>query len=108
MNILESIWAFIKGPFTEVSVMPDDLIQSGTTDSTAQAVALNAAAMNVALSQPSANQIATDTPAQISSPAAVDAPAPDLVETLETILKALGHQLPVFWDEAVALAKKAL
>lgn len=88
--------------------MPDDLIQSGTTDSTAQAVALNAAAINVALSQPSTNQIGTDTPAQISSPAAVDAPAPDLVETLETILTALGHELPVFWDEAVALAKKVI
>lgn len=39
---------------------------------------------------------------------AVDAPASDLVETLETILKALGHEIPVFWNEAVALAKKAI
>lgn len=108
MNILKSIWAFIKGPFTEVPAMPDDLIQSGTTDSTAQAAALKAAAINVALSLPAAGQIATDAPAQISSPAVVDVPAPDLVETLETILKALGHELPVFWDEAVALAKKAI
>jgi hypothetical protein len=108
MNILKSIWAFIKGPFTEVSAMPEDLIQSGITDSTAQAVALNAAAMNAALSQPGAGQIVTGATAQISAPAAVDASAPDLVETLETILKALGHELPVFWDEAVALAKKAI
>jgi hypothetical protein len=35
-------------------------------------------------------------------------PEPDLIAKLETILSALGHELPVFWDEAVALAKKAL
>lgn len=40
--------------------------------------------------------------------AQVNAPAPDLIAKLETILSALGHELPVFWDEAVALAKKAL
>lgn len=108
MNILKSIWAFIKGPFTEVSAMPDDLIQSGATDSTAQAVALNAAALATTFPQPTACQIAIESPAQISSPAVDDAPAPDLVETLETILKALGHELPVFWDEAVALAKKVI
>ncbi len=44
--------------------------------------------------------------AQVSEPA--PAPAPDLIAKLETILSALGHELPVFWDEAVALAKKAL
>ncbi|WP_092316355.1 hypothetical protein [Pseudomonas saponiphila] len=36
------------------------------------------------------------------------APAPDLIAKLESILAALGHELPVFWSEAVALAKKAL
>ena len=108
MNILKSIWAFIKRPFTEVSAMPDDLIQSGTTDSTAQAFVLNVTAPASTASQLAAGQITTDAPAQISSPAVDDAPAPDLVETLETILKALGHELPVFWDEAVALAKKAI
>jgi len=46
--------------------------------------------------------------AQVSEPAPVAAPAPDLIAKLETILSALGHELPVFWDEAVALAKKAL
>ena len=46
--------------------------------------------------------------APVSEPEPVAAPAPDLIAKLETILSALGHELPVFWDEAVALAKKAL
>jgi len=46
---------------------------------------------------------------EVAAPVAqVSAPAPDLIAKLETILSALGHELPVFWDEAVALAKKAL
>jgi hypothetical protein len=31
-----------------------------------------------------------------------------IFDKLKTILGALGHELPVFFDEAVALAKKAL
>ncbi len=43
--------------------------------------------------------------------AVAEAPAvqpTDLITKLETILAALGHEFPLFWDEAVALAKKAL
>lgn len=50
--------------------------------------------------------LAALTPAAVVEPVA--APAPDLIAKLETILSALGHEIPVFWDEAVALAKKAL
>ncbi len=48
--------------------------------------------------------------AVVVAPSDADAadPAPDLIAKLETILSALGHEFPVFWDEAVALAKKAL
>jgi hypothetical protein len=37
-----------------------------------------------------------------------ETPSRDVIQVLEGILTALGHELPVFWDEAVALAKKAL
>jgi hypothetical protein len=38
----------------------------------------------------------------------VAAAAPDVTAVLEGILKSLGHKLPEYWAEAVALAKKAL
>ncbi|WP_448120067.1 hypothetical protein [Pseudomonas veronii] len=55
-------------------------------------------------------QAAIASSAPVVAPSNADAadPAPDLIAKLETILSALGHELPVFWDEAVALAKKAL
>lgn len=106
MTALKSIWAFIKGPFTEVPAMPEDLIQSGITDSAAQAAALSAAASAATAVPLAASQVALAPPPQVVTKAVDDTPAPDLIETLETILKALGHELPVFWDEVVALARK--
>lgn len=131
MNIFKSIWAFIKGPFTEVSAMPDDLIQSGTTDSTTQAVALNAAAATATLSQPAMGQVTGESSVQVPLPIAPAADtdahfaafekndiAPGLSQPtlthlvdpdkLHAVLKVLGHDLELVWDDAVALVKKAL
>lgn len=130
MNILKSIWAFIKGPFTEVSAMPDDLIQSGTTDSTAQAVALNASAATATLSQPGTGQVTGESvqvPLPIAPAAGTDVQfaefekgdiAPGLSQPtlthlvdpdkLHAMLKVLGHDLELVWSDAVALVKKAL
>jgi len=43
-----------------------------------------------------------------AAPDAPDAPAPDIVDKLEKILSAVGYELPVLWDEAVALARKTI
>lgn len=92
-NFLKSIVAWIAKPFVEAPVMSELPVEVQT------AIASSAPVVVV----PDAAPVA-----QVSEPAHVAAPAPDLIAKLETILSALGHELPVFWDEAVALAKKAL
>lgn len=92
-NFLKSIVAWIAKLFVEAPVMSELPVEVQV------AIASSAPVVVV----PDAAPVA-----QVSEPAPVAAPAPDLIAKLETILSALGHELPVFWDEAVALAKKAL
>lgn len=92
-NFLKSIIAWIAKPFVEAPVMSELPVEVQTTIASSAPVVVVPDAAPVA---------------QVSEPDPVAAPAPDLIAKLETILSALGHELPVFWDEAVALAKKAL
>ena len=92
-NFLKSIVAWIAKLFVEAPVMSELPVE------VQNAIASSAPVVVV----PDAAPVA-----QVGEPAPVAAPAPDLIAKLETILSALGHELPVFWDEAVALAKKAL
>ena len=82
----------------EDSKMPDDLIQSG----------LPAVAQPSLQSQEAAPSPVLVVDAGAKADAKQSAPAPDVIEKLESILVAIGHELPVFWHEAVALAKKAI
>lgn len=92
-NFLKSIVAWIAKPFVEAPVMSELPVEVQTTIASSAPVVVVPDAAPVA---------------QVSEPEPVAAPAPDLIAKLETILSALGHELPVFWGEAVALAKKAL
>ena len=92
-NFLKSIVAWIAKPFVETPVMSELPVEVQTAIASSAQVVVASDVASVA---------------QVSEPAPVAAPTPDLIAKLETILSALGHELPVFWDEAVALAKKAI
>lgn len=101
MNIFTSIRAWCSGLFTKGKTMTDTIDPSTDTAALAAAVdpSIQAAQIAAVIEQP--------LPLVPATPV-VETPAPDAIEKLEAILAALGHKLPVFWDEAVALAKKAL
>ncbi|WP_338523352.1 hypothetical protein NUH87_26740 [Pseudomonas batumici] len=93
----------------EDSKMPDDLIQSGvlaTTQPTLQSLGADTSQVvaDVANTQVAAKPSVAAAPAESDQ----EAPAPDVIEKLEGILEAIGHKLPAYWHEAVALAKKAV
>ncbi|WP_110947403.1 hypothetical protein [Pseudomonas bohemica] len=94
MNILKTIRAWITGLFTKEPVMADETVATDVVD-TAVVDTGDTAVVPVA-----------ETTAAVAEVPAVQ--STDLITKLETILTALGHEFPVFWDEAVALAKKAL
>lgn len=103
MNLFRSLLAWIAAPFRKVKIMSDtydangQLIQQAATADEQQAALFNA---------PAAAEAAT--PVVQEAQAAAPAPARDVIQVLEGILTALGHELPVFWAEAAALAKKVL
>ena len=89
--------------------MPDDLIQSGIPAVAQPPVQPLGSELHQVFAEVVQSQ-APAVPAIIVAASADDqeAPAPDVIEKLESILVAIGHELPVFWHEAVALAKKAI
>ncbi|MDY7559948.1 hypothetical protein QN366_04900 [Pseudomonas sp. CCC3.2] len=93
MKFLKFFIARIAKYLTEVSAMSDEPIP---TDS--------------ALTELTVNELtASLVAAPLVEPAFVVVLVPETIfAKLETILGALGHELPVFFYEAVALAKKAL
>jgi len=80
MNLFKTILAWITGPFT-----PEVVPMSEVTDPASPAPA--------------------PAPAAPAAPVAV---APVDTDKLHAILKVLGHDLELIWDDAVALARKAL
>jgi hypothetical protein len=92
--MIKSILAWFAGLFAKGTTMTDETVDTG-----AQADIVAAAA-------PAPTVVAA--PVAATPVAQTEVPTPDVIGKLETILAALGHELPVFWDEAVALAKKAL
>ncbi len=101
MKFLKSISAWFAGLFKKGTVMTDET----------QAVA---AEVQPAASPAPVDPIPVLVEQVVVQPAPVLAPEPAkptasaLIAKLEAALTAMGHELPVFWDEAVALAKKAL
>ncbi|WP_265532578.1 hypothetical protein [Pseudomonas saponiphila] len=89
--------AWIAKLLKEAPAMSDMPVEPQATAAPAPAVVAEAA--------PAVGAIA---PYSFVPDAPASAQAPDLIAKLEAILAALGHELPVFWGEAVALAKKAL
>ncbi|MEB0133558.1 hypothetical protein, partial [Pseudomonas sp. CCI2.4] len=92
MKFLKSFIARIAKYLTEVSAMSDELIPADS-----------------ALTELTVNDLAASLVAAPANPAPLDGVVSETIfGKLKTILEALGHELPVFFDEAVALAKKAL
>lgn len=83
MNI-KSIWAWVIRPFTEESPMSE--VDSALAEVTGNVVVIEPVAVAVA----------------------AVAPAPVSTDTLKAVLTALGHDLDAVWDDAIALARKAL
>ncbi|EXF96285.1 hypothetical protein HK44_020585 [Pseudomonas fluorescens HK44] len=127
MSLLNSLIAWIAKHFTESKTMTDTndgapaaemtvndlqatlapaaapaLLDAGSASPASEPVdLLGLAAVAVKLVDPAA------APA-VDAVLALDAMIPaGTITKLETILGALGHELPAFWAEAVALAKKA-
>ncbi|NWA24041.1 hypothetical protein HX866_03980 [Pseudomonas gingeri] len=113
MNILKTIHSWLSGRVAttqnEDSKMPDDLIQSGVPAG-AQSSLQPQEAGSSQVSVVDAGILVAAKPIVAAAALAddLDAPAPDVIEKLEGILEAIGHKLPVYWREAVALAKKAV
>ncbi|MDI2595009.1 Ig-like domain-containing protein [Pseudomonas sp. 681] len=62
----------------------------------------------VNLSITAAPEAVTALPVASAAPAVAPAPSRDVIQVLEGILIALGHELPACWAEAAALAKKVV
>lgn len=96
MKLLKSISAWFAGLFKKGTVMTDETQAAGADV------------------QPAAAPVPVDPIPVLVEQVVVPAAAPAkptagaLIAKLEAALTAMGHELPVFWDEAVALAKKAL
>jgi len=84
---LTSIRAWFAGLFSKETTMTEEVTDTSALAATVDPVAETAAVVEV--------------------PVAVVATAVS-TDTLKSILKALGHDLDAVWDDAVALAKKAL
>lgn len=96
MNIFKSITAWFAGLFKKDTAM---------TDETQAAAVAEAPAANAAPAAVVVVPVAVADPA--TAPVAVVA-TPVNTDTLKSILTALGHDLEAVWDDAIALAKKAL
>jgi hypothetical protein len=115
-KFLKSFIARIAKYLTEVSAVTDETLigSDGAAALVVAAPAATPAAVDVAVfTQGAAEGPTYPMPAPVA-PAPVLAPEPAkptasaLIAKLEAALTAMGHELPVFWDEAVALAKKAV
>ena len=107
-QFLKSFIAWIAKTPTEVIVMAD----VNATGNVVGAVDLDALPADVAPVIPVVAVIAVAAgeaqPAPVAAGASGSGRALDAFDKLKTILKSLGHEIPVYFDEAVALAKKAL
>lgn len=94
MNILKSITAWFTGLFKKDTAMTDETQAAAVVETP------------VADAAPAAVVVA---PVAVAEPAPVAVAAtPVDTDTLKSILAALGHDLDAVWDDAIALAKKAL
>lgn len=114
-KFLKSFIARIAKYLTEVSAVTDEALIPAPSDPAPLLPALSVAAgVDVAvLTQGTAEgplypmpAPAAPAPVLVAEPAKPTASA--LICNLEKALTAMGHELPVFWAEAVALAKKAM
>lgn len=104
MNLFTKFLAWIaKTPIEEMN-MPDQY------DANGQLIApeLTANGLAASLVAAPADPVAADPIAQAAPTLMTGFVQESIFDKLKTILGALGHELPVFFDEAVALAKKAL
>lgn len=101
MKFLKSIGTWFAGLFTKGKVMTDET-QAAAAE--VQPAASPADPIPVLVEQ----VVAPVAPAPVLAPEPAKPTADALVSKLEAALTAMGHELPIFWKEAVALAKKAL
>ncbi|WP_277963885.1 hypothetical protein [Pseudomonas sp. RIT-To-2] len=94
-NHLYSITAWFAGLFKKDTVMTDETQAAAVVETPA------------ADATPAAVVVAPVAVAAEPAPVAVVATPVD-TDTLKSILAALGHDLEAVWDDAIALAKKAL
>lgn len=85
------------GPVTITAISLSDATQTASLD---LAVTAAVAPASIALAEPAADAAKAAAPGTVIPAVSTD--------TLKMILSALGHDLEAVWDDAVALAKKAL
>lgn len=114
MTIFKSIKAWVSRRITEESTMPDETNNSNAayfdplSSPVASAVEKALAPAGDALAGELATVVETALVAAVPAPAAPIVAAVLNTDVLKSVLLALGHDLGPVWDDAVALAKKAL
>lgn len=110
MKFLKSLLAWIAKTPIEEKTMTDTYDANGQLIQPAPELTADALAASLLNAQPATVELPAVAEPVIQTEAApmIGVVSESIFEKLKTILGALGHELPVFFDEAVALAKKAL